>query len=125
MYEVGVVVQFEAAHRLRGDFGPATRTHGHTYRVEVTARGPALRMDGTLCDLGVLQEAVDTAVRALHYRDLDEIDAFAGGNTTAEAVARYVHNHVAPRLSQEAVEHLAVRVWESPQAFAGYEAGIG
>jgi 6-pyruvoyltetrahydropterin/6-carboxytetrahydropterin synthase len=124
MFEVGVVAQFEAAHRLRGDFGPATRTHGHTYRVEVTARGPELRADGTLCDLGVLQDAVQTAVRVLHYQDLDQIEAFSGRNTTAETVARFVHDHVAPRLSQEAVEHLAVRVWESPSAFAGYQAAL-
>ena len=125
MYEVGVVAQFEAAHRLRGDFGPATRTHGHTYRVEVTVRGPALQEDGTLCDLGVVQQAVEEAVRALHYRDLDELDAFAGRNTTAEAVARHIYDQVAPRLKDEAAERLAVRVWESSQAFAGYEGALG
>ena len=53
MFEVGVVAQFEAAHRLHGDFGPATRTHGHTYRVEIGARGPSLRGDGTLFDITV------------------------------------------------------------------------
>jgi 6-pyruvoyltetrahydropterin/6-carboxytetrahydropterin synthase len=124
MYEIGVVAQFEAAHRLRGDFGPATRAHGHTYRVEVTVRGPALREDGTLCDLGILQQAVDAAVRALHYRDLDELDAFAGRNTTAEAVARHIHDQVAPTLTRESLSQLAVRVWESPQAFAGYEGDL-
>ena len=121
MYEIGVVAQFEAAHRLRGDFGPATRPHGHTCRVEVTVSGAALRDDGTLCDLGVLQQAVDVAVRALHYRDLDDLDAFAGRNTTAEAVARHIFDQVAPQLKQEAITRLAVRLWESPQAFAGYE----
>ena len=125
MYEIGVVAQFEAAHRLRGDFGPATRVHGHTYRVEVTARGPNLRDDGTLCDLGILQQAVDEAVGALHYRDLDELEAFSGRNSTAEAVARHIYDRVAPRLEQGAAERLAVRVWESPQAFAGYEGGLG
>ena len=121
MYEVGVVAQFEAAHRLRGDFGPATRMHGHTYRVEVIARGPALRDDGTLCDLGVLQQAVDEEARALHYRDLDELAAFAGRNTTAEAVARHLFDVVAARLAGERVSRLGVRVWESPLAFAGFE----
>src|SRR5215207_1316487 len=124
MYEVGVVAQFEAAHRLRGDFGPATRTHGHTYRVEVTARGEALRDDGTLCDLGLLQGATDETLRALHYRDLDELEDFGGRNTTAEAVARHVFERVAPRLAGEGVARLAVRVWESPQAFAGYEGDV-
>ena len=42
MYEVYVAARFEAAHRLVGDFGPATRTHGHTYRLEVIMRGQHL-----------------------------------------------------------------------------------
>ncbi|MGI8551459.1 MAG: 6-pyruvoyl trahydropterin synthase family protein, partial [Dehalococcoidia bacterium] len=50
MFEVGIVTQFEAAHRLQGEFGPATRTHGHTYRVQITVRGASLRADGTLFD---------------------------------------------------------------------------
>ena len=38
MYEVYVAARFEAAHRLVGAFGPATRTHGHTYRIESSWR---------------------------------------------------------------------------------------
>ena len=50
MYEVYVATQFEAAHRLVGDFGPATRMHGHTYRLEVLVRGERLSEDGTLTE---------------------------------------------------------------------------
>ena len=128
MFEVGVVAQFEAAHRLRGDFGPASRLHGHTYRVEVAARGPALGPDGTLCDLGVLQRAVQDVVDDVHYRDLDEIPDFQGINTTAEVVAGYLHREivqqVGARLRASGVRLLAVRVWESPLAWASYEAEI-
>lgn len=123
-FEVGVVTHFEAAHRLQGDFGPATRTHGHTYRVEVSVAGPRLREDGTLCDLGLLQPAVEDAVRALHYQDLDALPAFVGRNSTAEQVARYVADQVAPRLDGQGVTTLTVRVWESGQAFAGYSRAI-
>ncbi len=125
MFEVGVVAQFEAAHRLRGDFGPASRLHGHTYRVEVAARGPALRPDGTLCDLGRLRQEVEEVVGALHYRDLDDLPALAGRNSTAEAVARLIHDQLAPRLAWEGLASLAVCVWESPQAYASYEAALG
>lgn len=125
MYEVGVVAQFEAAHRLRGDFGPATRTHGHTYRVEVAVRGNPLREDGTLCDIGMLQQVVQQAVGVLHYRDLDEIPGLAGRNTTAEVVARYLHEQIAPHLTGQGLGSLTVRVWESPQAYAAYEADLG
>src|SRR5919202_873710 len=97
MFEVGVVAQFEAAHRLRGDFGPATRRHGHTYRVEVRARGQTLRPDGTLFDIARLQEALRDVTAALHYRDLDEVPELAQLNTTAEALAHYVFTRIAQR----------------------------
>jgi 6-pyruvoyltetrahydropterin/6-carboxytetrahydropterin synthase len=115
------VTQFEAAHRLRGDFGPATRLHGHTYRVEVAARGYALRGDGTLCDVGLLQQVVQEAIGPLHYQVLDELALFAEVNTTAEVVAHQLFADIAPRLGGQGVATLVVRVWESPSVYASYE----
>lgn len=121
VFEIGLVAQFEAAHALRGEFGPAQRLHGHTYRVEVAARGRALRADGALCDLGALQQAVDQVVGELNYRALDELPAFAGRNSTVEAVARHLFEQLAERVSGQGLESLKVRVWESPQVWGGYE----
>jgi 6-pyruvoyltetrahydropterin/6-carboxytetrahydropterin synthase len=118
MYEIGVIAQFEAAHRLRGDFGPATRLHGHTYRLEVIARGERLQPDGTLYDLGALRATVDGIAAELHYRDLDEVPGLAGSNTTAEAVADYCWRRVAATLTGSPLQSLLVRIWESPQAYA-------
>ena len=121
-FEVGVVASFEAAHRLRGDFGPATRLHGHTYRVEVAVRGATLAEDGTLLDIGVLRGAVDEVVAALHMRDLDEVAGLSGANSTAENVARHVATEVARRIGAAATGGgLTARVWESPQAWAACE----
>src|ERR687888_2729876 len=114
MFEVGVVAQFEAAHRLRGEFGPATRHHGHTYRVEVAIRGPALRADGTLCDIGRLQQAVQDVVSSLHYRDLDELAAFESRNSTAEVVAQYLYEQIALHFTDQGLSALIVRGWASP-----------
>lgn len=118
MYEIGVIAQFEAAHRLTGDFGPATRLHGHTYRLEVIARGERLQPDGTLYDLGALRATVDGIAAELHYRDLDEVPGLAGSNTTAEAVADYCWRRVAATLGGSPLQSLLVRIWESPQAYA-------
>ena len=81
MYEILVSAQFEAAHRLVGDFGPATRTHGHTYRMEVMVRGQNLKDDGTLYDIGQLSPAVEELAASLHYRDLNEVPDLANTNT--------------------------------------------
>jgi 6-pyruvoyltetrahydropterin/6-carboxytetrahydropterin synthase len=124
MFEVGVTAQFEAAHRLVGDFGPATRMHGHTYKLEATVRGPALRSDGTLFDITALQAAVQSLVAELHYRDLGEVPGLAELNTTAENVARFCWRRLAEQLGGFGLGSLAVRIWENPGAFAGYEGRI-
>jgi 6-pyruvoyltetrahydropterin/6-carboxytetrahydropterin synthase len=121
MYEVYVAAQFEAAHRLVGDFGPATRTHGHTYQMEVILRGQRLNEDGTLYDIGLLRSATDELAASLHYRDLNEVPDLAGINTTAEAVASYCWERLAPPLRGRGLSSLAVRIWESPQVYAARE----
>ena len=118
MYEIGVTAQFEAAHRLVGDFGPATRSHGHTYRLEVTVRGERLSQDGVLFDIGRLRELVDALATSMHYRDLGDVPGLSGTNTTAEVVARHCWEVLAPGLRGNGLSSLLVRVWESPQVCA-------
>ena len=124
MYEVYVATQFEAAHRLVGDFGPATRIHGHTYRMEVIVRGERLSDDGTLYDIGELRPAVDELATSLHYRDLNDVPDLASVNTTAEAVADYCWEKLAPPLRGRRLASLAVRIWESPQVYAAREGSL-
>ena len=125
MYEVYVAARFEAAHRLIGDFGPAARTHGHTYRLEVIVRGESLKDDGTLFDIGELRGAVEDLASSLHYRDLDEVSGLTGANTTAENVARFCWESLAPDLGGRNLDSLAVRVWENPDVYAAREDPLG
>jgi 6-pyruvoyltetrahydropterin/6-carboxytetrahydropterin synthase len=118
MYEIGVVAQFEAAHRLVGDFGPAQRMHGHTYRVEVSVQGAALAADGTLVDISLIQARLGDVVGRLHYQNLDEVPGLIGRNTTAEVVADFIWDELASVLHQRGLTQLRVAVWESPQAWA-------
>lgn len=121
MYEIQVSARFEASHRLVGDFGPATRRHGHTYRMEVIVRGRSLKDDGTLYDIGRLGPAVDELAASLHYRDLDEVPDLANTNTTAEAVASYCWEKLVPPLRGQGLDSLTVRIWENPDAYAARE----
>ena len=121
MYEIYVAARFEAAHRLVGDFGPAARTHGHTYRIDVIVRGQHLGDDGTLYDIGELGRAVEGLAGSMHYRDLNEVPGLAEVNTTAEAVASYCWDKLALPLRGRGLDSLAVRIWESPDAYAARE----
>lgn len=121
MYEVYVAASFEAAHRLVGDFGPATRTHGHTYRLEVIVRGESLKEDGTLFDIGEFRETVGDLAASLHYRDLDEVSGLSGTNTTAENVAKFCWETLAPGLQNRDLTSLTARIWESQDVYAARE----
>lgn len=118
MYEIGITAQFEAAHRLVGDFGPATRMHGHTYRMDVVVRGERLNGDNVLVDIGQLRPRIDALAASLNYQNLDEVPGLAGTNTTAEAVARFCWDSLAEGLRGQGLTALLVRIWESPQVYA-------
>lgn len=122
MFEIGVQTSFEAAHRLVGDFGPATRMHGHTYRLDAQVTGATLQADGTLIDITLLQRALAAIVADLHYQVLDDVPGLVGVNTTAENVAHYCWRRIAGELRGTALLSLRVAVWENSSAYAAFTA---
>lgn len=120
IFEIGITGEFESAHSLRGDFGAATRVHGHSYRVEVTAEARDIDSTGTFYDIGRLRSELSGVLEPLHYRNLDEVEGLAGMNTTAETMARYIFNKLAPLVRGTGVIGLKVTLWESSSSFASY-----
>jgi len=117
------------AHSLRGEaFGPAQALHGATYVVEVTLRRDDLDPDGIVVDIGLAAAALHDVVSALTYRNLDDEPAFAGVNTTTEALARLIADDLAARIDAGALgsaarelARLTVTLHESHVAWASYE----
>lgn len=123
-FEVGVVARFTARHHLVGNFGPARQPHSHDYRVEAAARGGQLLADGTLFDITALQGALSETLANLHDADLNTIGALERPNPSAEVVAHFLYERIAPSLVGTGVAALTVRVWESDEAFAAYSGDI-
>lgn len=119
-FEIGITAEFESAHSLTGDFGSATRLHGHTYKVEVRAEARDIDSTGTFYDIGSLRVQLDSVLEPLHYRNLNEVPELAGTNTTAETLAQYIFNKLAPVVRDARVDGLKVTVWESSSSFASY-----
>lgn len=115
-----MVEEFDARHSLRGDFGAATKTHSHRYRVELVVRGERLRPDGTLCDIGRLTATLRQAVADLDNRDLDNLAQFAATNSTAEVVAEQLASRVRTGVNGDDLATLTIRVWESAKAFGAF-----
>jgi 6-pyruvoyl-tetrahydropterin synthase len=128
VFSVTVRDHVMVAHSLRGDvFGPAQRLHGATFVVDATFRGQDLDENGILVDIGRATEELRGLLSDLDYRNLDEVEAFAGSNTTTEVLARHVAQRLADRVRAgavgpaAAVQALVVTLHESPTAWASCE----
>ncbi|MET0768227.1 MAG: 6-carboxytetrahydropterin synthase [Aeromicrobium sp.] len=121
MFAVTVRDHVMIAHSFDGEvFGPAQRLHGATYVVDATFRGPDLGPDGILVDIGRMADELEDVLAALNYRNLDDEDEFEGITTSAEAIARWVADRLAPRFAGGTVTQLEVTLHESHIAWAGY-----
>lgn len=132
MFSVTVRDHMMVAHSFRGEvFGPAQRLHGATFVVDATFRRAALDADGIVVDIGRAGQELAGVLGELNYRNLDEEPAFAGINTSTEALARVVADRLAERIHAgalgEAARGLAgitVTLHESHVAWASYERSL-
>jgi 6-pyruvoyl-tetrahydropterin synthase len=110
------------AHSFHGEvFGPAQRLHGATYVVDATFRRAALDGDGIVVDIGRAAEELHAVLAELTYRNLDDEAAFAGVNTTTEALAKVIADRLTERVHDWGLDGLTVTLHESHVAWASYE----
>ena len=132
MYSVTVRDHVMIAHSLTGQvFGPAQRLHGATYVVDVELKRPDLDADGIVADIGRAAGALRRVLADLNYRNLDELQAFAGRNTTTEFLARVVFDGLVAAIERgdlgpgaRAVEQIRVTLHESHIASASFEGRV-
>src|SRR5690242_11940132 len=88
MYAVAGSAPIMIAHSFSGEiFGPAQKLHGATYGVEVEFRRRELDADGLVCDIGLALATLREVLSEFNYRNLDEVPALRGKNTTTEFMA--------------------------------------
>ena len=132
MFSVTVRDHMMIAHSFRGEvFGPAQQLHGATYVVDATFRRATLDADNIVVDIGRATEELHAVLAELSYRNLDEEEAFAGVNTTTEALARVIADRLADRVhsgalgdSTRGIDGLVVTLHESHVAWASYERAL-
>ena len=123
-YEVGLSGSVRAVHSMPGKPPPEGEPHEHDYRIEVVVGRRALDDAGMVCDLDILEAALNDLIARIAGRDLDEIKPAGEPAVTVEVFARWVHDTLTGPARKGGAETLSVRVWESPVAFGGYSASI-
>ncbi len=132
MYAVEVRDHIMIAHSFKGEvFGPAQALHGATFVVDAAFMADRLDGNGIVVDIGRAHDVLKSILGPLNYKNLDEIPAFAGRNTTTEFLTRHVHDGLADaarsgQLGRDGKELKAIRVTvsESHVARAWYEAPV-
>jgi 6-pyruvoyl-tetrahydropterin synthase len=132
VFSVTVRDHVMVAHSFRGEvFGPAQRLHGATYVVDATFRRAELDADNIVVDIGRATEELHAVLAELAYRNLDDEAAFAGINTSTEALAQVVADRLADRVHAGALgdtarelNGLVVTLHESHIAWASYERSL-
>jgi 6-pyruvoyl-tetrahydropterin synthase len=132
LFSVTVRDHIMIAHSFRGEvFGPAQRLHGATFVVDATFRRAELDADNIVVDIGRAAEELGTVLGELNYRNLDDEPAFAGINTSTEALAKVIADRLADRVHAGALGEgarglagITVTLHESHIAWASYERSV-
>lgn len=129
MYAVEVRDHIMIAHSFKGEFfGPAQRTHGATFVVDVAFFREKLTENNVVVDIGRAHDALKATLEPLNYRNLDEIEQFAGQQTTTEFLSRHIFEALAQAAREgaigpggEGVDKIRVTLHESHVARAWFE----
>jgi 6-pyruvoyltetrahydropterin/6-carboxytetrahydropterin synthase len=132
MYTVTVRDHMMIAHSFKGEvFGPAQRLHGATYVVDAEFKRAALDSDSIVVDIGRATDTLKRLLSEINFRNLDDVAAFEGRNTTTEFLAKHVFDGFVDAIhagelgpGAAGVEAVKVTLHESHVASASYEGRV-
>ena len=132
MFAVEVRDHIMIAHSFRGAvFGPAQALHGATFVVDAAFLAEELDANGIVVDIGRAHEALKLVLQPLNYRNLDDLPAFKGVNTTTEFLTKHIFERLAHAAREDELgrsgrelHSIRVTISESHVARASYEATL-
>lgn len=119
MFSLTVRDHMMIAHSFNGEiFGPAQGLHGATYVVDVTFEREALDSDDLIVDIGLASQVLSEVIGEFNMKNLDDLDEFAGRNTTTEFMAVTVFERMAAAVHQG-------RLGEAGRGLCGMKVTLG
>jgi 6-pyruvoyltetrahydropterin/6-carboxytetrahydropterin synthase len=114
---IGKAFRFEAAHQLPNHDGKCAQLHGHSYRVQVMARGEVKPSngdpdEGMVLDFAELKLAWGKLHAQLDHQNLNDVLPISP--TTAENIALYL----LAQLRESVPQVVSVTVWETAECWA-------
>ncbi|HOV26534.1 MAG TPA: 6-carboxytetrahydropterin synthase QueD [Pseudobacteroides sp.] len=108
------VFTFDSAHHLDGYEGKCKYIHGHTYKLEVTLKGPVDK-NGFVIDFTELKRIVeDNVISVVDHKYLNEIFDF---NPTCELIGFWIWDKIDAAIKGEEYFLEKIVLWETPTSF--------
>ena len=120
MYELKVITDFAAAHKLRNFRGECEKLHGHNWRIEVVLSGDRLNEAGLLIDFKDVKTAANNILGDLDHSYLNDLPQFKNENPSSENIAAYLFQRLSSELNKSHLKVTKVTAWESDSACASY-----
>lgn len=132
MFSLTVRDHIMVAHSFTGEvFGPAQKLHGATFVVDATFSRAELDADNIVVDIGLATAELGAVLGDLNYRNLDEVEEFAGVNTSTEFLAKVIADRLADRVHNgslgdgaRGLAEISVTLRESHVAWASYRRAL-
>jgi 6-pyruvoyltetrahydropterin/6-carboxytetrahydropterin synthase len=124
MFRVGTAIEFPAQHVMPGVAGPEGELHSHDYRLDVVVERDQLDARGMVCDLDVLEAALQGIDATVRDRNLEIIQPADAEAVTVEVFAKWAFDYLAERVRPSGAQSMTVRVWENDDSFGGYGAAL-
>lgn len=119
MFTISIQTHFRALHQLILPNGSKEPPHSHNWVVKTSVCSDTLNDMGVVMDFGQLKSAVEIITSEFDNISMDRIDYFQRNNPSAENVAKYIYEKLAPKLQKE-LKLRSIKVEEEPGCWAEY-----
>ncbi|MBZ0158185.1 MAG: 6-carboxytetrahydropterin synthase QueD [Alphaproteobacteria bacterium] len=120
MLELTVESNFSAAHKLNGYEGICKNIHGHNFTVEVTVRVKKLNKIGIGIDFLDLKQDIDSFLKQLDHKIINDISPFTKVNPTSENIAIWLYDSISKKVNSINIKVSKIKVKESSNFSATY-----
>ena len=119
MFTVSVKTHFWASHQLTLQDGSKEPVHWHNWSVTADVSSSTVNAAGFVINFHQLKALVDNIVAEFSDMPLEKKDYFQQNNQSAEAIAKYIYEQLAPKLPKATVLE-GIRVAETPERSAKF-----
>lgn len=107
------LLDFAAAHSLKGYPGDCAKLHGHNWKVEVEVIGSELNSIGMVIDFKEIKKQAKETIDELDHSYLNDHPHFKNTNPTAENIAQYLFRNIQTKIENSTVKMHRLTIWEN------------